>query len=92
MHLCVDYFFGHSPANSPGNVWCQLDFSLIFLVVPQREENAKKTRLSINQGRLSFHFFEKWMTDLATPVLLDIEDEIIEESIEEERYLVNKTN
>ena len=26
------------------------------------------------------------------PVLLDIEDEIIEESVEEERYLVNKTN
>ena len=54
MHLCVDYFVTDSPAHSPGNVWRQSDFSLNFLTVPQRTENAEKTRLS---RKVVFSFF-----------------------------------
>ena len=45
MHFCVDYFVTKSPAHSPGNRH-RLDFSLNFFTVPQRTENAEKTKLS----------------------------------------------
>ena len=46
LHPFVDYFVTDSPAHSPGNVRRGSDFSPDFLSVPQRTENAEKTRLS----------------------------------------------
>ena len=61
MHLCVDYFVTDSPAHSPGNVWRGSDFSPELF--PKERRMLRKRDY---QGRLSFHFFDRWMTDLAT--------------------------
>ena len=63
MHLCVDTFDTDSPANSTGNVWRRLDFSWMFWLSLKELRMLRKRDC---QGRLSFHFFERWMTDLVT--------------------------
>ena len=54
----------------------------LFLVKPQVYRKIKCCTTLTHECVRSDHI----------PVMLDIEDEIIEESVEEERYLVNKTN
>ena len=63
MHLCVDYFVTDSPAHSPGNVWRGRISARIFWLFPKERRMLRKRDY---QGRLSFHFFDRWMTDLAT--------------------------
>ena len=58
-----DYFVTDSPAHSPGNVWRGSDFSPDIWLFPKERRMLRKRDY---QGRLSFHFFDRWMTDLAT--------------------------
>ena len=58
MHLRADYFVTDSPAHSPGRIstW------IFWLSLKERRMLTKRDY----QGRLSFHFFDRWMTALAT--------------------------
>ena len=63
MHLCVDYFVTDSPVHSPGNVWRRSDFSPNFWLSLKERRMLRKRDY---QGRLSFQFFDRLMTDLAS--------------------------
>ena len=63
MHLCVDYFVTDSPAHSPRNVWRRSVSAWIFWLSIKERRILRKQDY---KGRLSFHFFDRWMTVLAT--------------------------
>ena len=63
MHLCVDYFVTDSPAHSQVTSDAGRISARIFWLFPKERRMLRKRDY---QGRLSFHFFDRWMTDLAT--------------------------